>query len=111
MAAAEAGRIKSDMQGRSAEIRLPEIARDVSDCRRLPETSVIKSGMQAFKAANPPSTFADFVRWQSPHDWVADEEAATAEGGGGGGGVCHVRGVLSERMRVPGSSWAVMWRP
>lgn len=41
----------------------------------------LKSGMQAFKAANPGCTFEDFVRWRSPSDWI-EPSAAVGDGVG-----------------------------
>ena len=59
---------------------------------RLQSPQVI-SDMQAFKAANPRAVLGDFVRWYSPADWL--------------GG--RVGGHLSERMSVPGNTWAALW--
>ena len=51
----------------------------------------LASDMQAFKAANPNSCLADFVRWHSPRDW---NEATRS---------------LSERMSAEDSDWKRMW--
>eukprot|EP00887_Chlorella_sp_A99_P000967 scaffold5.g967.t1 len=58
------------------------------------EGRVLRSEMQAFKAANPGACLADFVRWRSPRDWARRDD--------GGGG-------LSERMRAPGGAWQALW--
>lgn len=38
------------------------------------QSLTLKSDMMAFKAANPESCLADFVRWFSPSDWVEDDD-------------------------------------
>src|SRR4051812_26581149 len=50
--------------------------------------------MQAFKAANPRATLADFVRWHSPRDWIPNEDGSDS---------------LSARMLEPGNLWQVLW--
>lgn len=52
---------------------------DELEARRQSQT--LKSDMMAFKAANPTASMADFVRWFSPADWVAKDDA---EGDGAG---------------------------
>jgi Rab3 GTPase-activating protein catalytic subunit len=37
------------------------------------QSAQLISDMQAFKAANPGCILADFVRWYSPRDWLADD--------------------------------------
>ncbi|KAJ3039181.1 Rab3 GTPase-activating protein catalytic subunit [Rhizophlyctis rosea] len=56
----------------------------------------LTSDMEAFKAANPNCTLADFVRWHSPRDWI---KGADGEGG-----------TLSARMTEPGNLWMEMWK-
>lgn len=46
---------------------------DELEARRQSQT--LKSDMMAFKAANPTASMADFVRWFSPSDWVAKDDA------------------------------------
>merc|ERR1712020_640079 len=47
--------------------------------------------MASFKAANPGSVLADFVRWHSPRDWDAE------------------RGKMSARMEADGNIWKEAW--
>jgi hypothetical protein len=54
------------------------------------QSVMLKSDMEAFKAANCGCVMEDFVNWHSPRD-VVD-------------------GVLSERMAVPGNLWGELWR-
>ena len=37
------------------------------------QSDLLISDMSAFKAANPGSCLADFVRWHSPRDWIEDD--------------------------------------
>jgi len=65
--------------------------------------------MEAFKAANPNAIFEDFVRWQSPRDWIVedngedqdvlDEDAYNKK-----------HGRLSMRMTEPGNLWIEIWK-
>uniref|UniRef100_A0A1I7TMU8 Rab3 GTPase-activating protein catalytic subunit n=1 Tax=Caenorhabditis tropicalis TaxID=1561998 RepID=A0A1I7TMU8_9PELO len=55
------------------------------------QMELVKSDMQAFKAANPGSEFADFLRWHSPKDY--DEKTNT----------------ISERMLIPDNVWVRNW--
>lgn len=41
--------------------------------REMQEGSLL-SDMESFKAANPGSILADFVRWHSPRDWIVEED-------------------------------------
>ena len=79
------------------------------------------SDMSAFKAANlhqGGGTLADFVRWHSPRDWVADEEgedaavpdAGTSKHPGPGAAAARApKGRLSDRMAVRDGLWAQLW--
>lgn len=58
-------------------------------------STYLRSDMEAFKAANPGATLADFIRWYSPVDWLDDENAG--------------RGCLSERMRAEDNIWRRTW--
>ena len=49
------------------------------------------SDMQAFKASNPGSTLADFIRWHSPRDWNESNQC------------------LSERMSSKDNEWLAFW--
>ena len=51
----------------------------------------------AFKAANPGCAFEDFVRFDSPNDWI---DAGPSESSGG---------RLSERMARAGNLWRSLW--
>ena len=55
------------------------------------QSGQLRSDMSAFKAANPLSVLADFVRWHSPKDWIQED------------GVGH----LSVRMQ--GRVWQELW--
>lgn len=55
------------------------------------QMELVKSDMQSFKAANPKSVFADFLRWHSPKDY--DEKSET----------------ISERMLIPNNVWVRSW--
>ncbi|CAJ0935600.1 unnamed protein product, partial [Mesorhabditis belari] len=59
------------------------------------QTDMLKSDMQAFKAANPGCSFEDFLRWHSPKDIIWNEEERKWE--------------LSERMLIPENSWLNCW--
>ena len=37
------------------------------------QSASLLSDMESFKAANPGSVLADFVRWYSPRDWIEKE--------------------------------------
>eukprot|EP01134_Creolimax_fragrantissima_P004225 CFRG4225T1 len=69
--------------------------------RSLEQSESLLSDMKSFKAANPQCELADFVRWHSPRDWIANE------GSEGEGQDC--KGCLSERMTVKGSIWREAW--
>jgi Rab3 GTPase-activating protein catalytic subunit len=43
--------------------------------RNLMHSDALLADMKAFKAANPGCMLADFVRWHSPRDWIADDAA------------------------------------
>ncbi|CAO4387093.1 unnamed protein product [Caenorhabditis nigoni] len=55
------------------------------------QMELVKSDMQSFKAANPDSVFADFLRWHSPKDY---DEATDS---------------ISERMLIPNNVWIRSW--
>jgi len=83
--------------------------------------------MQAFKAANPGSVLADFVRWYSPRDWIAPDQhqqdgssaddatpSQSADGQQEEQEAEHetypfVKGRLSARMRQEGNLWSTTW--
>jgi Rab3 GTPase-activating protein catalytic subunit len=44
-----------------------------AELRAKMQSASLLSDMESFKAANPGSILADFVRWHSPRDW---EESA-----------------------------------
>lgn len=44
------------------------------------QSACLISDMQAFKAANPKSVLADFVRWYSPRDWIEEGEESRDDG-------------------------------
>jgi len=61
-----------------------------TEVRAKMQSANLLSDMESFKAANPGSVLADFVRWHSPRDW---------EDGKG----------LSHRMKSEGNIWAGLW--
>jgi len=61
-----------------------------TEVRAKMQSANLLSDMESFKAANPGSVLADFVRWHSPRDWE--------EGKG-----------LSHRMKSEGNIWAGLW--
>lgn len=69
-----------------------------ANLRMKMQSASLLSDMQAFKAANPGCILEDFVRWYSPRDFI---EKANDNG--------NVKGDLSERMKIPGNVWLVMW--
>ncbi|KAG7402289.1 Rab3 GTPase-activating protein catalytic subunit [Phytophthora boehmeriae] len=85
--------------------------------RQQIQSTVLISDMQAFKAANPCSCLADFIRWYSPKDWLPFESPVDplqsvlpAEGRGVWWFERH--GMLSERMRFGQGHehlWQQMW--
>uniref|UniRef100_A0AC35U3N6 Rab3 GTPase-activating protein catalytic subunit n=1 Tax=Rhabditophanes sp. KR3021 TaxID=114890 RepID=A0AC35U3N6_9BILA len=58
------------------------------------QIDVLKSDMQAFKAANPECSIEDFVRWHSPSDWLQTEDGI---------------GKLSDRMTGESNLWQLTW--
>ncbi|KAL7673368.1 hypothetical protein ACOME3_008227 [Neoechinorhynchus agilis] len=55
---------------------------------------ILKSDMEAFKAANPWSSIYDFIRWYSPRDAFLNQDGYWE---------------LSERMSTPGNIWETTW--
>ena len=72
------------------------------------QSDLLISDMSAFKAANPGSCLADFVRWHSPRDWIEADvpEAARVDSAP----ASAPKGALSARMRAPGNVWGTLWR-
>ncbi|EQC31178.1 hypothetical protein SDRG_11104 [Saprolegnia diclina VS20] len=80
--------------------------------RQQIQSSSMISDMQAFKAANPGTCLADFIRWYSPRDWLPRDpldDASDADG------VSRFRqGQLSARMHeanvdAPTNVWHRLW--
>lgn len=75
------------------------------DCGKLTarlQSASLFSDIEAFKAANPGCSLADFVRWFSPRDWneaVKDSESDEV----------LKEGELSPRMTIPGNMWQDLW--
>jgi hypothetical protein len=69
--------------------------------RQRIQAASLLSDVQAFKAANPNCLLEDFVRWHSPRDWIADDEALKEK--------C-TKGNLSTRMSQPGNIWLSIWQ-
>lgn len=68
-----------------------------SEMRARMQSASLYSDMESFKAANPGSVLADFVRWHSPRDWIEVEDGS------------KVQGKLSSRMEQPGNAWQEAW--
>lgn len=83
--------------------------------RQKIQSTALVSDMQAFKAANPGSCLADFVRWYSPKDWIAQTAEQQQELPASGRDVWWFenQGMLSDRMRVGRLNgkhlWEQMW--
>ena len=73
------------------------------------QSDMLVSDMSAFKAANPGSCLADFVRWHSPRDWISDENGDERVRKGSKSPLAPT-GCLSERMRNEGNAWRTLWR-
>ena len=71
------------------------------------QSDLLISDMSAFKAANPGSCLADFVRWHSPRDWIEDDVPGAARVDLA---PSAPKGALSARMREPGNVWGTLWR-
>eukprot|EP01137_Pigoraptor_chileana_P031730 Opistho-2@20011 len=98
----EAGPMTEDMVHDQAEVfaRL-DASGDGAAIRARMQAASLLSDMEAFKAANPSSSLADFVRWHSPRDWVLSANDLSP---------CpDESGVLSARMSCPGNLWAEVW--
>ena len=67
------------------------------------QSDLLISDMSAFKAANPGSCLADFVRWHSPRDWIEDDVPGAARVDLA---PSAPKGALSARMREPGTCGA-----
>ncbi|TRY78537.1 hypothetical protein TCAL_04254 [Tigriopus californicus] len=87
-----------DQLAEQAEILL-QLGSDAegSELRAKMQSASLLSDMESFKAANPGSVLADFVRWHSPRDWI-ESQKDNGE-----------KGKLSVRMMTPGNAWAEAW--
>ena len=74
------------------------------------QSDMLVSDMSAFKAANPGSCLADFIRWHSPRDWISPEDDDKVGKRGSSSAIAPPRGMLSERMRNEGNAWRTLWR-
>lgn len=88
--------------------------------RQQMQSAALVSDMQAFKAANPGSCLADFIRWYSPKDWIpldpllGDEVMQTLPQEGKNVWWFEKQGMLSDRMRFGLTTnqqhlWQQMW--
>jgi len=68
----------------------------------------LQSDMEAFKAANPDAEFEDFVRWQSPRDWIVEDNGEERDSFNDEYDRKH--GHLSVRMMEPGNLWVEIWK-
>ncbi|XP_011506540.1 PREDICTED: rab3 GTPase-activating protein catalytic subunit [Ceratosolen solmsi marchali] len=66
---------------------------------RLMSASLL-SDMESFKAANPLALLDDFIKWYSPHDWIA-EDSLDQWG--------QPIGHLSQRMLIKNNPWSSTW--
>ncbi|OQR81242.1 Rab3 GTPase-activating protein catalytic subunit [Achlya hypogyna] len=81
--------------------------------RQQIQSSSMLSDMQAFKAANPGSCLADFIRWYSPRDWLPREPQDTSDASVDGVS-SFSQGHLSARMHeanpaAPTNPWHRAW--
>ena len=75
------------------------------------QSDQLVSDMSAFKAANPGSCLADFVRWHSPRDWIEEEEREETRNGDSDAKNKRPRpGKLSARMGSANNTWKTLWR-
>jgi hypothetical protein len=75
------------------------------------QSDQLVSDMSAFKAANPGSCLADFVRWHSPRDWIEEEtEAEETRDGDTDAKIAPRPGKLSARMGSANNTWKTLWR-
>lgn len=80
---------------------------DAALLRAKIQSASLISDMESFKAANPGCILEDFVRWYSPRDFIVIEETLTDSNTGI---LKSIRkGVLSQRMTVPGNIWLDAW--
>ncbi|ORX53713.1 hypothetical protein BCR36DRAFT_410897 [Piromyces finnis] len=82
---------------------------DATKQRAQLQSRHLQSDMEAFKAANPNAEFEDFVRWQSPRDWIIednDEERKDLNDDE----YDKKHGHLSMRMMEPGNLWIEIWK-
>lgn len=112
----EAPMTEDMLEERQWQMTMMGTTKEAAQKRLEMQTLGLRSDMMAFKAANPGCVIADFVRWHSPRDWIANadggEEAACslgtvespAEDSSTWGG--H----LSERMLSPDNIWHKTWK-
>jgi Rab3 GTPase-activating protein catalytic subunit len=74
------------------------------------QSDQLVSDMSAFKAANPGSCLADFVRWHSPRDWIEEEEREEIRNGDTDAKIAPRPGKLSARMGSANNTWKTLWR-
>jgi hypothetical protein len=82
---------------------------DATKQRAQLQSRHLQSDMEAFKAANPNAEFEDFVRWQSPRDWIvedSDEDKESLDEDA----YNKKHGHLSMRMMEPGNLWIEIWK-
>ena len=79
------------------------------------QSAALLSDMESFKAANPGSVLADFVRWHSPRDWDSEKACPIIQSS------THFKlqtqdciffcfqGKMSARMEMEGNIWKEAW--
>ena len=69
--------LTEDMLAEQAEVML-QLGMDAegAQMRAKMQSAALLSDMESFKAANPGSVLADFVRWHSPRDWDSEKVCA-----------------------------------
>lgn len=90
-----------------------QVCLDLSLCIMCCGCVVLFADMAGFKAANPGAVFEDFVRWNSPRDWIKDDEVTETESVAAHSnnmkGEWPPKGKLSARMAEPGNTWVRIW--
>jgi len=82
---------------------------DATKQRAQLQSRHLQSDMEAFKAANPNAEFEDFVRWQSPRDWIVEDDGEEREDLNNDE-YDKKHGHLSMRMMEPDNLWIEIWK-
>ncbi|OUM62769.1 hypothetical protein PIROE2DRAFT_61693 [Piromyces sp. E2] len=106
----EAGTLTEDMIQEQEELfEHLGSSEDATKQRAQLQSRHLQSDMEAFKAANPNAEFEDFVRWQSPRDWIVEDNGEEREDLNDDE-YDKKHGHLSMRMMEPGNLWIEIWK-